>query len=535
MKWITSLLFALLALPLAAQGPIVPNLPTRIVHFSGTPTGSCTGAQLAENDATGNYYGCLNGAWVFIGGGSAPPVTPTFLQTYFSCAVLDTAICTSATSSGNPSFLSAGSGATINVDGSTTPLIYFVAGAYQSVTSLLTVTPPTPAADVLFFVFAKQDTTNAHPVSADLVVTDIPPCFSYVSRLDASNPCQAPGVNNASASNPAIWFDLASNTTKICTATTQCGSAGTGPYTVTTPMIPLGVALITSAPAIRAVLAEPYGLNQYDRVTKFGFSSSSTGGVITGSTTCAQGISVLQRIAIDGGTFAEATASSNNIGCIAYSQTPVIITNTGSFGKAGSGLAGTAGTANANSTAGTQGGMGGAGASGGGGTANTSGAGGGQILPGRMNLTNNGGAAASAGNNGTAGSASILNALPPGSSTSSFFYSWRGASASGGAGEAGSTGGAGGAGGGVHVLFAPSILLDTGSTATSAGGAGANGTGTNSSGGGGGGGGLLILGGGFVINSGTVSIAGGAGGTGVGTGHTGGAGGNGVSQVIKLW
>lgn len=456
------------------------------------------------------------------------------LEPLYSCAVLDTAICTSVTSAGNPAFLTAGAGATINVDGSGTPLIYFVGGRYQSINSLLTVTPATPAADVLFFVFAKQDTTNANPVSADLVVTDNPPCWSYVSKLDASNPCPATGATNASASNPAIWFDLATNTTKICTATVQCGSGGSGPYTITTPMIPLGVALITSAPTIRATLAEPIRLNHYERVKRFGLlSTTSTGGVITGATTCAQGISFLQRLAIDGGTYA-AGNSGNNIGCITYVQTPVIITNTGTFGNA-SGAGGGAGTAAANGTAGTPGGIGGTGGGGGGGTANTGGAGGSQTVPGRLAQTNAGGAAGATGGAGGNGGAAILAGLFSQYSDASFYYGWVGASGGGGAGVAGSTGGNGGRSAAANVLVAPAIFVDVGSVVTSAGGVGAAGGGTTSGGGGGGGGSLLILAGGYVIQNGTISVAGGAGGAGAGVGLAGGNGGAGDSEIIKLW
>lgn len=37
------------------------------VQFSGTPTGACSGPQIAVNSGTGDFYSCSNGAWVKVG------------------------------------------------------------------------------------------------------------------------------------------------------------------------------------------------------------------------------------------------------------------------------------------------------------------------------------------------------------------------------------------------------------------------------------------------------------------------------------
>jgi hypothetical protein len=98
--------------------------------------------------------------------------TEARLQTLQSCAVLDNAICSGATQSsgvvGVPAILSASvtsTVATITINGATTAMIAFIGGAYQNINSNLIGTYTTSATPTEAFIFLKQDTTHAHPVS----------------------------------------------------------------------------------------------------------------------------------------------------------------------------------------------------------------------------------------------------------------------------------------------------------------------------------------------------------------------------------
>ena len=114
-----------------------------------------------------------------------PTTSGTILNSAMaSCQILDTAICTTAVdSNGNPNFLDVSS-TSIQILGGTTPVSYFVAGVYQQINSTLTITNcgtqpcySTPAGETEFFIFVKQDTSNANPVAADLVITNCVPKF----------------------------------------------------------------------------------------------------------------------------------------------------------------------------------------------------------------------------------------------------------------------------------------------------------------------------------------------------------------------
>jgi hypothetical protein len=68
-------LLVLLAVPLCgtavdAQTVVQTGTGSNISHFSGAPAGSCASSQVAENDATGDFYDCLVGAWFKIGPGA---------------------------------------------------------------------------------------------------------------------------------------------------------------------------------------------------------------------------------------------------------------------------------------------------------------------------------------------------------------------------------------------------------------------------------------------------------------------------------
>lgn len=440
-----------------------------------------------------------------------------------------TMIVSGAVTSGNPSFLSAGSGATINVDGSTTPLVYYINGTRQVINSLLTITAITPVADALVFVLAAVDTVNANPVSADLFLTANLVFCSY------STPT-ASGLTTTN--NPAYWFDLSTNTTK------KAVSAGTG-WVIVPSMIVLGVAVVSSTPVVRAVLCEPFQLTNYQRVIMFGDASTQQGlasatlGIVTSNTALVDGIRYIGCAALSGAVLAVSTTPNlNGGGSVVYSQFPVIITNNASWGQPGaSGAAGGAGTAAATGSVGGTGNAGGQGGGGGGGVANTGGAGGPQNVPTRLTaLTNAGGAGGTAGNVGSnSGASANTTLLIASNNLPSVYYFYKGAGGGGGAGVVGSTGGTGGTGGGVHILIAPAIFIDAGCTFTSAGAVGSNGGGTQSAGGGGGGGGLAIVAGGYVINNGTLTAAGGLGGTAVGASvGNGGNGQAGFTKVFKL-
>lgn len=58
----------------AQSGGFSTGRGANITHFPGVPSGSCTRSQLAENDATGDFYDCLVGVWFKIGPGSASTV-----------------------------------------------------------------------------------------------------------------------------------------------------------------------------------------------------------------------------------------------------------------------------------------------------------------------------------------------------------------------------------------------------------------------------------------------------------------------------
>lgn len=446
-----------------------------------------------------------------------------------SCAMLDTAICTSAVdSNGNPNFLAAASGATVNVNGSTTNLTYFVAGSYQVVNSNLAVTLPTPSADTLEFLFIKLDTANANPVSSDLVGANTAPFWQY-----AAPTCPSPSVA-LSATNPSIWFDLSSNTTKQCTT-------NGGTYAATTPMIPLGVALVSSTPSIAQVLAEPFRLGPYLRFRTFGTGADGSLAV-TGATT-KDGAFRYQSLVVDNAslTHSGTFSTSQTPGLVLYSLTPVIIT--GSSGKVDAGgkgrpaVTGGSGAASAGSNCG----FGGAGGGGGGASAtNGGGAGGNRKSWFDPALAIAGGSAgSSSGGNGSTGGAANANL------TGGVPYSVENTDALGnfGCGASGGTGGGdgtnaagnGGAGGGNVFLKAPAILVASSSTVSCDGGIGTAAAGGNSGGGGGGGGGTCVLAGGYVAQNGTLTANGGSGGAKAGSGGNGAAGGNGTALTIKLW
>jgi hypothetical protein len=100
---------------------------------------------------------------------------------------------------GNPIFLS-GSGSTLTIKATTTPLTLMIAGTYQQLISdtALNVSNSSGASQVQF-VYAKQDLSNATLQLADFGTTALPPVYSY----------SAP-----TGSTGQFWFDLSTNLMK---------------------------------------------------------------------------------------------------------------------------------------------------------------------------------------------------------------------------------------------------------------------------------------------------------------------------------
>lgn len=445
-----------------------------------------------------------------------------------SCAIHDTAICTSAVdAAGNPNFLAAdATPGVVDINGWTTPLVLFIGGVYQTLSSNVTVTPPTPgSSDVEYFIWAKQDTANPVLVAADFGVTTIAPVYQYTE----------PGFASAgSATNPQIWFDLSSNTMKWNTNGTS------GPF-APQPSIILGAVVESHTPAILAVLCEPYRLNPYKRYEMFRDASGGALQEVSAGTVTQNGAVYASVLLVDNSTIVHgASASGLSRGMQIFSQNPVILVNNGAVSANGVGrIAPSAGIGAG--AAGQQAGQNGGAGGGGGGAGLTYAGGNGGILnwndtPGIGSGAGSGGSAGNPGGNGcasdTSGHAGWLYAV---------FLGTPGPGASGGngGGDGSNNGGQGGTGAGVVVMIAPSVLVLSGSSITANGNTGGAGAGGNAGGGGGGGGGTVVLAAGFITNGAggtyTPTATGGSGGVGQGTGKSGGNGGNGTAMAVKLW
>ena len=498
-----------------------------VTAFSGD------GTLITNNGAIGTVAATLGNAgaqqfWAGPPAWGAPAAAPTYRALtprdvpagLLSCAIHDNAICTSSVdAAGNPNFLSAGSGATVNINGAATPLVYFVNGTYQVINSNLAVTVATPGADTLYFIIIKLDTSTANPVSGDLVASNQAPVYQYSAPT-----CPSSGI---SSSNPSVWFDLSTNLMKWCTS-------NGGGYSAQ-PSIVLGEALVSATPSVVAVLAEPYRLNPYMRFQLFG-NGSSGAQYVTNSAT-ASGFLGYSVLTVDGGSLCH-NASGQGQGAYYFSQNPVILTNNGAINCNGVGLAGKSVGTGAGQ-AGNNGGLwtGGGGGGGGAGATNAGGTGGNYAL--LMTIAQfsatGGGSAGSAGNAG--GNGTSFTSATAWFATPTFLGV--GPSGGNGGGDGTNNGGQGGTGGGTFVLRAPSVLVASGSSATCNGNNGAAGAAGNAGGGGGGGGGSCFIFAGFVTNGTGSTYAptatGGSGGAGQGTGKSGGSGGSGNASAVKMW
>lgn len=421
--------------------------------------------------------------------------------------------------SGRPDFLSAGTGATLNIACATTPLVMVIGGAYQVCSTDTNLTLATPAgSSTPEYIYAARG--SAGPVFGK---TTIAPVYSYTAPT-----CPASVGNVApSLANPCLWFDLSTNLMKEAIMPS-------GTYTALFPAIVVGVADVTTTPTIDGVLCEPFRLGPYRRRALFGTSED---GQLTATTNqTLDGMKYYSALTVNGATisptqFSTSATSSAQGFVILVSQNPVLIINNGSIIAVGAGRSGPAGGSGAGSP-GTAGSCGGAGG-GGGGAASAGGTGGGRTAQG---IAVNGGAGGGAGAVGSAGSA----AFPGGGSFSASgkFFPQQYLFCIGGSGGAGSgngtlSGAAGGASGGTVYLLTPSVNIASGSSVKSDGSV-VNATNTNTGGGGGGGGGIAIVETLFATGSGIVSALGGAGGSGNGTGKNGGAGGDGIGKIVLL-
>lgn len=430
----------------------------------------------------------------------------------------DNSIFTSAVDgSGNPNFLTS-STLTLTINGGTTALVMYIGGLQQTLVS--NVSPAALAANTTYFVFAKQDTsTPSAMVAADFVTANTAPFYQYTAPT-----CPSPGTA-LSATNPSFWFDLSTNTMKACTANAGAYSAS--------PAILLGV-VVTNGSAIQAVLPEPYRMTPQRRFELFG--DGSTGALASTGAATIDGFRQYQNLSCSGCTLTPTQATTTSqVPLVIYSQTPVIITNSGTINANGKGRAGGTGTTTTCGASGN-GGFGGGGGGGGGGTGNAGCAGSSRTSSLGFALTGGGGTAGTAGS-GVGGAGASANG-----STVSLRGDLANALAAGiapgggsGGGDGSNAGGNGGAGGGLIIVRAPSVLVDTSCSVAANGVNGVNAATGNAGGGGGGGGGTAVIQAGFVTLTGTNTATAGSAGSGIGTGGAGGAGGTGVAAVVRLF
>jgi hypothetical protein len=480
--------------------------------------GNNTCGTLSASLPTSNPEDILAGPTAY-GASPAPatnkPMDPRMLPATF-CAVDHQIISSAVDANGRPNFLATSGSTSIAINGGTTSLTMCIGGKYQVLSS--NVTPSLTSTAGIYFVFAKQDVSNASLVVGDFGGTLNPPSYAYIAPTCPSNA----GTQNS------YWFDLSSNTMKVCTV-------NSGSYAAASPpVIFLGVADNTGA-AIDQVIAEPYRLDPYRRFQIFRDAADGSFSASSGGTSNKSGEYHYSSYLLTG---TATQTPSTNAGLIIYSQNPVILMGSAMLGGAGQGFGGATGGVN-NGPTGVVGGFGGAGGGGGGGTGKTGGAGGPRSTFASISNNPAGGAGGAAGaNNGTAGSSSAssiaqLYGFGP-------FYVPNCAGSPGGAGGGdGTNAGASGGGGGDYIQVVAPALLVAGTAAIRAdGAAGANGAAGNVGGGGGGGGGCVLLTVGYAngVTLGTnVSANGGAAGTHFGTTvGDGAAGGTGIAKLVNV-
>jgi len=427
-------------------------------------------------------------------------------------AAFDNQILTSAVdANGNPAFLTAGAGLTLNILGATTPLVLFNHGKWQTLNSDVTLTLADASNQ---FVYAIQDTANAALVAADFGASALPPDYDYVAP--------------AAAATDQHWFDLAHNQMYRYD----------GAAWAAVSRIFLGVAR-TDGGAITAVVCEPYRLSPQRRFELFGDASDEIL-TVTGATTV-DGYKNYSFVRIDGAAAVlthSVPGTTTHSGLRLRSQNPILVINAGTINVNAKGHTGKTGTIGAGA-AGNWGGLGvgGGGGGGGAGATNAGGVGGAFMNRDLLSTTWGAGAGGAVKTAGSAGTPALAAAFWE------FLFTMGGVGAGAGAGGGDGTrkGGDSGRGGGSFVGLAPAWLIHATSSITANGTNGSPGenAGADDAGGGGGGGsagGIAVVGGGYVNNLGTISATGGAGGAG-GTNHgaAGGAGGAGAARAERLW
>jgi hypothetical protein len=503
----------------------------------GNGSGGCTGSNVAPGAVSGTL------------GTAALQPTSNFLQpannlsdvsgvqasrhnigVHLGCGTLDHAICTSSVDgSGNPNFLTTAAGVALPINGGTTPLVLYIGGAYQVLSTNVTLTVPSTN-NVQQWILVLQDLTNCANgtcplVAADFLAMNTAPFYQYTAP---TCPSPSPAL---SSTNPSFWFNLATATPETCTS-------NGGAYSTQVSMV-LGTIFVDATPKVLQVLCEPYRLSPYMRYQLFG---SGADGVltITSGTTTIDTHKQYQSVLMTAGTLnhSQMTAAGGNINSVGVSlqsQSPVMIIGTGAINvnvlaRSASAVGTGAGTTG---SAGSLGGSGG----GGGGSGSTSaagGAGGGKLgfsVWVALSGGSQGLATPTAGGNGS----SAQSPQPP---ENNFSLACAGAGGGNGAGDATNNGGIGGIGGGSVFLKAPSLFVLSTASITANAGNGATGAGGNAAGGGGGGGGCIVLNAGFLSVSGaTITASNGTGGAkfGAGSGTAGGNGGSGLVQQNKLW
>jgi len=408
-----------------------------------------------------------------------------------------------ATPNFNPSFLTLSGAPTtkVTLNGATTNFVAFIDGQRVIVNSNLISTNSLTNGSINFVYLTKDATLVA--------ATTLPPVYGRTAPTCPGSPLQ-------------FWFN---------TATRKMNSCSNGGSYVLNPVLFLGVVALNGSGSSLGIAHEPWHLSPYTRLREFGNGSDGFNNV-TGSVTH-DGWKQYSALEINGGTLSHSQcAPPNASGLWAYSQNPVLITNSGKIDLAALGRSGGSGGSSAAGGPGNAGGWGGAAGGGGGGTSTAGGNGGGRSLFNAQSTANGGaggGSSAGVGSVGAPGGSGPSSGIPPLTGPPILLC---GPGGGGGGGDGTNAGGGGGKGGGGLYLKAPSIVAVSGVTIDADAQAGVSPSTGNT--GGGGGGGVIVLDGWFVENAVTITEAAGANGVHHGTNSAdGGDGTAGFNQVIQ--
>jgi hypothetical protein len=428
---------------------------------------------------------------------------------YVNCPQPNNAICSSALSGTETPLYIGTSGTSITILGATTPLVYYIAGQYQTINTTLTIpncgSQPcwtTPAGETEIFIFALLDTTNWASIPlADIAITTCPLLISYVPP---------PNCAAASSTNLQFFFNLGTNQMMACNGAGSCGTFSN--FTAKAAIL-LGVAMVSTTPTVDGVVGMPFNMDPTYIYENFGDGSSGSK-VLTSGTTTQDGVFKYSNFSMSNATLqhTQVAGSVNTPGLLVYSQTPVILADAqgaSTINVNGLSLAGPTGTAGTCTTSNSAFGRSGSGGGSGGASSTNAGCKGEAHYSWGFQVAGGGGAG-TAGSPGTAGqsgqswntgwAAGGVDLQPM---SLEYYADGFGSPGAAGAGvSAGGTGGNGGTGGGVAVIKTPSINVVSGSTMSANGTVGTIGTTSTTSGGcgGGGGGGTAGYIAGFSVN-----------------------------------